>query len=45
LLDRRAFSYFDTDSHAWRVNPGDFAIFVGHSVDQVELRTTVSWSP
>jgi beta-glucosidase len=45
LLDRRAFSYFDTGSRAWRIDPGNFAIVVGHSVDQIELRTTLSWSP
>lgn len=45
LLDRRAFSYFDTASHDWRVDPGDFTIFVGHSVDQIDLKGTVSWPP
>jgi beta-glucosidase len=42
LLDSRAFSYFDIASHAWRVGPGDFTVFVGHSVDQIELKGTVS---
>jgi beta-glucosidase len=42
LLDRRAFSYFDTASREWRIGPGDFTVFVGHSVDQIELKGTVS---
>jgi hypothetical protein len=42
LLDSRAFSHFDTATHAWLVGPGDFTVFVGHSVDQIELKGTVS---
>jgi hypothetical protein len=42
LLDSRAFSRFNTASHEWRVGPGDFTIFVGRSVDQIELKGTVS---
>jgi len=42
VLDRRAFSHFDTASHEWRVGAGDFTVFVGHSVDQIELKGTVS---
>ena len=44
LLGSRAFSYFDTASREWRVGPGDFTVFVGHSVDQIELKGTVSSS-
>ena len=43
LLDRRAFSFFDVASRGWRAAPGDFTIFVGHSVDQIELKGTMSW--
>ena len=45
LLDSRAFSYFDTASHEWRAGPGDFTVFVGHSIEQIELKRTVSISP
>jgi len=44
LLDRRAFSYYDTASHQWRLDPGDFAIFVGRSAEQMALQTTISLS-
>jgi hypothetical protein len=42
LLDARAFSYFDATSHAWRIGPGDFTVFVGQSVDQIELKGNIS---
>jgi hypothetical protein len=42
LLGSRAFSSFDTASREWRVDPGDSTFFVGHSVDQIELKGTVS---
>ncbi|HXW61031.1 MAG TPA: glycoside hydrolase family 3 C-terminal domain-containing protein [Candidatus Acidoferrales bacterium] len=45
LLDSRAFSYYDTASHQWRVDPGTFTIFVGRSVDQIELQRRVSLTP
>jgi beta-glucosidase len=44
LLGSRAFSYFDTAAREWRVGPGDFSVFVGHSVDQIELKGIVSAS-
>ena len=45
LLDRRAFSYYDTSAHRWRVDPATFTIFVGRSVDEIQLKTTVSLTP
>jgi beta-glucosidase len=42
LLDSRAFSHFDSATHDWRVGTGDFTVFVGHSVEQIELKGTVS---
>ena len=45
LLDSRAFSYFDTNAHEWRVDPGDFMVFVGRSVDQIQLKGTISLTP
>lgn len=37
-LDRRAFAYWDVRSHAWRVEPGEFAILVGSSSAKIELQ-------
>lgn len=42
VLDRRAFSYFDMKTGEWRVEPGQFHIFVGRSVDQNGLMGTVT---
>jgi beta-glucosidase len=42
LLDSRAFSYYDVSAHQWRVDPGDFTIFVGRSVDRIQLKGTIS---
>jgi beta-glucosidase len=38
LLDRRAFSFYNTAARGWRVAPGDFDILVGRSSAQIELR-------
>ncbi len=45
LLDSRAFSYYDTGTHQWRVDPGDFTVFVGRSVDQIQLKGTILLTP
>jgi beta-glucosidase len=45
LLDSRAFSYYDTSAHQWRVGPGDFTVFIGRSVEQVQLKGTISLTP
>ncbi|HVV51832.1 MAG TPA: glycoside hydrolase family 3 C-terminal domain-containing protein [Polyangia bacterium] len=37
-LDRRALSYFDVKTHAWRAQPGTFDVLVGASSRQIELR-------
>jgi len=42
LLNSRAFAYFDTNSHAWHIDPGEFMISVGRSVDDIRLKRTVS---
>ena len=44
-LDSRAFSYYDVSARAWHVDAGAFTIFVGRSVDQIELQGTVSLTP
>jgi beta-glucosidase len=37
-LDRRALSYFDEKTHAWRAEPGAFEVLVGPSSEHIELR-------
>jgi beta-glucosidase len=37
-LDRRAFSYYDINLKAWHIDPGEFDILVGQSVEQIKLR-------
>ncbi len=36
-LDRRSFSYWDADRHAWTVAPGRFVIRVGDSSEDTPL--------
>jgi len=36
-LDRRAFSYYDVGTSAWKAEPGNFTILVGSSWAQIEL--------
>jgi len=43
-LNSRAFAWFDTTTHLWRVDPGEFTIAVGRSVDDTQLAITVSLS-
>jgi beta-glucosidase len=42
VLDRRAFSYYDTSTHNWRADPGAFTIFVGNSESQIPLEGTIT---
>jgi beta-glucosidase len=37
-LDRRAFSYYDTNKKDWSAEPGDFAILIGSSSAKIELK-------
>lgn len=37
-LDRRSFSYYDINLKQWHIDPGEFDILVGRSVEQIELR-------
>jgi beta-glucosidase len=37
-LNRRAFSFYDVSEKAWNAEPGDFAILVGGSSDNIQLR-------
>jgi len=41
-LDRRSFSYYDTQAKQWRAAPGDFDVLVGRSSEQIELRGKVT---
>jgi beta-glucosidase len=38
MLDRRAFSYYDTNTKQWRADPGDFSVLVGRSSEDIKLR-------
>ena len=44
VLNSRAFAYFDTAAHLWRVDPGEFTITVGRSVEDTQLATKISLS-
>jgi beta-glucosidase len=37
-LDRRTFSFYDVQKKDWNAEPGDFAILVGGSSDNLQLR-------
>jgi beta-glucosidase len=39
-LNRRAFSFFDVTTHNWKAEPGDFAILVGSSSADIQLKGT-----
>jgi beta-glucosidase len=41
-LDRRAFAYYDVKKHDWRVEPGDFDLYVARSAAQIELTGKVT---
>jgi beta-glucosidase len=41
-LDRRAFSYYDVEKHAWTVAPGDFDLFIARSAADIELTGKVT---
>jgi len=45
ILNSRAFSYYDTSAHEWRVDPSDFTIFVGRSAEQIELKGAITFTP
>ncbi|MCU1267812.1 MAG: Beta-glucosidase [Acidobacteria bacterium] len=38
MLNQRALSYYDVGARGWRAEPGDFAVLVGPSSAQIELR-------
>jgi beta-glucosidase len=40
-LDGRAFAFFDVAAHEWRVDPGEFAVSVGQSVDDTRLSAKI----
>jgi beta-glucosidase len=44
-LDRRAFSFYDVKKRDWNADPGAFAILVGSSSAQIELRGSFSLKP
>lgn len=44
-LNVRAFSFYDVSAHGWRVNPGEFNVYVGQSVEQLELKNALTITP
>ena len=42
VLDKRAFSFYDTGSNDWVVETGDFEILIGASSEDIRLRTDVT---
>ena len=44
-LDRRAFAYYDVKSHDWKVEPGDFDVYVAKSEGQIELTGKATVAP
>jgi beta-glucosidase len=42
VLDARAFSYWDVESHGWKIAPGDYPISVGASSRDLRLKDTVT---
>jgi beta-glucosidase len=43
-LGSRSFAHYDTSAHRWKVDRGDFDIFVGRSIDDIQLKQNVSLS-
>ncbi len=41
-LDPRAFAYYDVPAKKWTVDPGDFTIEAGDSVESLPLKGTIS---
>ncbi len=41
-LNVRAFSFYDVSTHGWRINPGEFTVYVGQSVGQLELKNALT---
>lgn len=41
LLDARAFSYWDVDTHAWKVPAGSFPVMIGSSSRDIKLRGSI----
>ncbi len=41
-LDRRAFAYYYVKAHDWKVEPGDFDLYVARSAAQIELTGKVA---
>jgi beta-glucosidase len=41
-LNQRAFAYWDTDIHGWKVDPGKFMIYVGDSSENTPLTQAIA---
>ena len=41
-LDKRSLAYWDTNTHAWKVDPGKFVVYVGDSSENVPLQQDIT---
>jgi beta-glucosidase len=41
-LDKRSLAYWDTATHAWKVDPGKFVVYVGDSSENVPLQQDIT---
>jgi beta-glucosidase len=41
-LDKRSLAYWDTTTHAWKVDPGKFVVYVGDSSENVPLQQSLT---
>ena len=41
-LDRHAFSYYDANTHAWRIDPGRFKVYLGDASNHTPLSATLT---
>jgi beta-glucosidase len=44
-LTSRAFAYFDASAQEWRVDSGQYKIFIGSSIDRLPLQGAISLTP
>jgi beta-glucosidase len=42
-LGAAAFRYWDTDTHAWRSDPGRYEVLVGTSSHDIRASTEIRW--
>jgi beta-glucosidase len=40
-LEERAFAFYDVNTHAWTVEPGEFTVLAGASATDIRLQATL----